>query len=76
MTIDIDRLLALPPAERQRLAELLWASLDAGREADALPPEHRRELEQRLERPLGLDEQAVPVDAAIARLRRATWRGD
>lgn len=76
MTIDIDSLLALPPAERQRLAELLWASLESAREADSLPPEQRRELEYRLAQPLGPDEQAVPVDVAIARLRHGAWRGD
>ena len=47
--LDPDELLALPIADRLKLIESLWDSIDADTAALPLPDWHREQIERRLE---------------------------
>jgi putative addiction module component (TIGR02574 family) len=76
MTIDIEKLLALPPAERAQLAQILWNSIPDG-VPGMLPVSdaERLELEQRLAEYPQDDVEGRPVDEVLAELRYALCRG-
>lgn len=77
MEIDIARLLALPPAERARLAQILWNSIpdNAGPETLPISDAERAELERRLAEYPKDDAEGRPVDEVLAELRRELCRG-
>jgi putative addiction module component (TIGR02574 family) len=77
MEIDILRLLALPPAERVRLAQILWSSIpdNAGPEILPLSNAERAELERRLAEYPEDDAEGRPVEEVLAELRHELCRG-
>jgi putative addiction module component (TIGR02574 family) len=74
MDIDIAKLLALPPAERAKLARLLWDSIPDNADLSTLPisEAEQAELERRLDEYEAEGEPADgrAVDAVIAEVRR------
>lgn len=74
MDIDIGKLLALPLAERARLAQMLWESIPANADLDAAPmsDEERAELDRRLDEYEAEGEPADgrPIEEVLAELRR------
>jgi len=56
---DVAEILKLPPAERLRLAEVIWASLAAEPSLVPLGEAHRRVLNERL-----ADHERIPDDVA------------
>ena len=77
MEIDVARLLRLPVAERIRLAERLWGSIgdDAGADVLPLTPAQRAEIDRRLAEDDSDPDDGLPVDQAMAELRRQIWPG-
>jgi putative addiction module component (TIGR02574 family) len=77
MEIDILNLLALPPAERVKLAQILWSSIpdNAGPELLPLSNAERVELERRLTEYPEDDAEGRPVEEVLAELRHELCRG-
>ncbi|MCK6371409.1 MAG: addiction module protein [Gammaproteobacteria bacterium] len=77
MEIDVAKLLALPPAERAKLAQVLWNSIpdNAGPEVLPISDAERVELERRLAEYPEDDTDGRPVDEVMADLRRELCRG-
>lgn len=79
MDIELAKLLALPPADRLKLAQILWDSISDNPDRDTLPltPEQRTELEQRLDEyeAEGKPADGRPVDQVLTELRRKLWPG-
>ena len=62
----LNEILHLPPAERLRLVEDIWDSLDASTTNVPVPPWHRDELDRRLADPA--EQATVNADELKARL--------
>jgi putative addiction module component (TIGR02574 family) len=77
MTIDIDKLLALPPAERARLAQILWNSIPDSADPDMLPVSDAElfELKRRLAEYPQDDVEGRPVNEVLTELRHDLCRG-
>ena len=77
MGYDLRKLLALPPADRVRLAEQLMASLPAAPDdaSDVLLDWQRAELERRLAEYPEDDSPGLPVAEVMDQLRREIWLG-
>jgi putative addiction module component (TIGR02574 family) len=77
MAIDFQQLLALPAAERLRLAELLWDSVGDAPRLDALPltPMQAEELDRRLAEYPEDDAAGRPAEEVLAELNQRLWRG-
>lgn len=72
MDVDIAKLLALPPAERAKLARMLWESIpdNAGPDTVPISDAERAELERRLAEYPEDDAPGRPVEEVLAALRR------
>ena len=77
MEIDILRLLALPPAERVRLAQILWNSIpdNAGLEMLPISNAERAELDRRLAEYPEDTAEGRPMEEVLAELRHELCRG-
>ncbi len=76
MSSDLDKLLALPAAERLRLAETLLASLPTETQlASSLPAAQRRELDRLLDEFDADGDDGRPADEVMSEVRKALWPG-
>jgi len=69
MITEIDTLLRLPKSDRMEVAETLWLSV-ADEETLPVPPEHKRIIDERLERYNNGRSKPVPHAEMMQRLRR------
>ncbi len=67
---DVAEILKLPPAERLRLAEVIWASLAAEPSAVPLGDAHRQVLDERLADHEKNPDDVTSRDQALADARR------
>lgn len=67
---DLAEILKLPPEERLRLAEVIWASLAAEPSAVPLGDAHRRALDERLADHERNPDDVVSKDQVLADARR------
>lgn len=67
---DVAEILKLPPEERLRLAEVIWASLAAEPSAVPLGDIHRQVLDERLAEHDKSPEDIVSRDQVVADARR------
>lgn len=63
----VNQVLTLPPADRLDLMDQIWESLAQDPEAFPLPEEHRRLLEERLERHRAAPERVVAWESVRGR---------
>jgi putative addiction module component (TIGR02574 family) len=73
-TISIPSILALPVAERIRLAELIWDSVADTPEAMAISPEQQADLQTRLQAFEAAPEAGYTWDQVKAHLKDGSWR--
>ena len=69
MITAIDTLLKLPKNDRMEVAETLWLSV-ADEETLPVPPEHKRIIDERLERYRNGQGKPMPHAEMMQRLRR------
>ena len=69
MITAIDTLLKLPKNDRMEVAETLWLSV-ADEETLPVPPEHKRIIDERLERYRNGQSEPIPHAEMMQRLRR------
>jgi putative addiction module component (TIGR02574 family) len=67
---DVAEILKLPPEERLRLAEVIWASLAAEPSTVPLGDAHRRVLDERLAEHERSPDDVVSKDQVLADARR------
>ena len=67
---DVAEILKLPPEERLRLAEVIWASLAAEPSTVPLGDAHRRVLDERLAEHEKNPDDVVSKDQVLADARR------
>jgi putative addiction module component (TIGR02574 family) len=67
---DVAEILKLPPAERLRLAEIIWASLAADPSSVPLSDAHRQVLDERLAEHEKNPDDVVSRDQVLADARR------
>jgi putative addiction module component (TIGR02574 family) len=67
---DVAEILKLPPEERLRLAEVIWASLAAEPSTVPLGDAHRRVLDERLAEHEKSPDDVVSKDQVLADARR------
>ena len=75
MAVNFDKLLALPPEERLRLAETLLASLpsDVRPAIPLLPPWQCRELDYLIDESDADGDEGRPADEVMTEIRRELW---
>jgi putative addiction module component (TIGR02574 family) len=75
MEVDVEKLLALPPSERIKLAEMLWDSIGNSPDRDTLPltAAQQSELDRRLDECPDDDDAGTPAREALRELRRRIW---
>jgi putative addiction module component (TIGR02574 family) len=75
MDIDVNKLLALPAAERMKLAELLWQSLASPAETETLllPAWQQAELNRLLDEYDSDGDDGLPAEVVMAEIRSELW---
>ena len=68
----VAEILALPVAERVRLAEAIWDSVSAVPEALSLTESQRQELDRRLAEFEANPDEGATLEEVFARIRRAS----
>ena len=69
MIMQFDTLLSLPKNERMEVAEMLWLSV-ADEETLPVPAEHKRIIDERLQRYRNGQSKPIPHAEMMKRLRR------
>jgi putative addiction module component (TIGR02574 family) len=72
---DVAEILKLPPEERMRLAEIIWASLAADPDSVPLSDAHRTAIYERLADHERNPQDVVSRDQVLAEARRAKRTG-
>lgn len=67
---DVAEILKLPPEERMRLLEIIWASLTADPGSVPLGDAHRAVIDERLAEHERNPDDVVPRDQVLAEARR------
>ena len=71
MSVLLEQALKLPTAERRKLAEDIWESIDGSPEAFELTPEQEAELQRRIDHHEKYPDEGVPwetvMEEALAR---------
>lgn len=66
MSVLLEEALKLPVAERRKLAEDIWESLDGVPDAFALTPEQAAELQRRIDHHEKFPEEGIPWETVMA----------
>jgi len=72
MAVDLEKLLALPPAERLEIAQALWGSLEDAPDLQSVPllPWQLEELERAIAEHEADPGSSLPLDEAITEIRK------